>query len=142
MDPINYLLTHLSSLDPPITVLAPEDALKPGLYGPLDSSGRPIAGQQGLSYWLAAHPTGYVQLYEPTPIFSDGLLDTELYVIDAIAPTRGVVRNLAARVRSALGDPIRDGSGWQHFDTQAIPLERDCYRVQMRFQWVQAFQFN
>jgi len=142
MDPISELLERLSSLDPPVTVLEPEDALKPNQYSPPGADGRPQVGKQGLSYWLEAHPTGYVQLYEATPIFSDGLLDTELYVIDALGSSREVVRNLAARVRRALGDPIRDGSGWQHFDTQAIPLERGAYRVQMRFQFVQAFQFN
>jgi len=143
MDSISTLKTLLSNLDPPIVVLEPQEVDTPMLIGSAESSGRKIAGTQGLSKWFEAHPNGYVQLYDPTPVFSDGVLDQNIYLLDCVAPTRAKALELYLKARKALGDPLRDGSEWVYLDKIVLPLEgTGGARVQLRMYKTDVFDYR
>jgi hypothetical protein len=91
--------TRLSSLS--IPVLMPEDRELP-------LSGRKPGQAGGLTAYLQAHATGYVQLYDASGLLSNTLLDTGFMRLEIVAPTRAAAEALSDQVRALLGGtPVR-----------------------------------
>ncbi len=79
-----------------VPVLLPEEREKP-------LAGRRPGQPGGLQAYLANHPGGYVQLYDPSGLISNQLTDTGFMRLEVIARTRDAAETLAARARALLG---------------------------------------
>lgn len=116
MSALHYAQERLTTLGAP--VLSPHEFGVPMAY---KAPGKQLGG---FPQYLAAHPSGFVQLHEPTGITA-GL---ELAVVDVIAPTRGSALLLADTVRRAVAAPP---SRWAFARLSlSEPLESAAWRVQ------------
>lgn len=86
--------TRLSTLSVP--VLLPEEREVP-------LAGRKPGQPGGVSAYLQAHPTGYVQLYDASGLLSNTLLDTGFMRLEVVAPTRVAAEGLSNQARTLLG---------------------------------------
>ena len=112
MDALGHLHAAVSALRQdglPLTLLGPTEADVPAQYGPAGGLGRPQAGRQGLSYYLAAHPAGFVQLSEPSGSFSDTATRSYLCLTYAVGPDRASARALADLLLTLAGDSRTPG---------------------------------
>ena len=112
MDPLTVLTAAVAGLrqnGEPLTFLSPEEAQVPARYGPDAGLGRPQAGKQGLSYYLTAHPAGFVQLSEPSGSFADSSSQTYLCLVYAVGPDRAAARALTDLLLTLAGSSRTPG---------------------------------
>lgn len=130
------LQARLSGLGVP--VLAPDEVEVPARYSAAtDAQGRPSAdGVRGLAAYLAAHPSGYVQVEEPQGISAEGNFETYWLTLGCVAASPAACSALARAVTVALcGDPTRDPGAYR----MALPgqpgvLERGAFIARPTFE--------
>ncbi|GGR31454.1 hypothetical protein [Deinococcus ruber] len=106
----------------------------------------PLQGGKGgterasLSKYLSDKAEGYVQLYELTPTFTyQGVYDTYLLTVDAVADTKAAAVTLAAACRKQLSSTPRRGGNITTFMPERVEaLPGGIYRVTVQFEVRQA----
>lgn len=118
-----------------LVVLDAADSLEPAEYAEVDELGRRKAkGEQGLGrYFREVAPDGYVQLRHGDGLISDGLTDTGLINVEAIAPTLALANALADTVRKRVGSVPVQPTRFT-FQTRQVFEEPDYARVLLTFQ--------
>lgn len=130
------LLPELQSRLAGLRLLTPSESLEPAEYvAGKDTAGRPQEGSpSGLAaYFREVAPDGYVQLRHGDGLISDGLTDTGLINVEAIAPTLALANALADTVRKRVGSVPVQPTRFT-FQTRQVFEEPDYARVLLTFQ--------
>lgn len=119
-----------------LVVLTPQQASRPAQHVQgRDERGRPLEGSpSGLQFYFRdVAPKGYVQLRHGLGLLSDGLTDTGMLTVEAVAPTLPLAQALAHDVRGRVGNlPVRPTRfTFQGLDTDEQP---DYARLILTFQ--------
>ena len=134
MDILSDITSRLAVLD--VTVLQPNQARLPETYRARTASGRKDASPdaaRGLSAYLADHPEGYVQLFEPSGAFASDVRGVSTCLIHCCGPVREVAHSLADGVIKQLHfRPERPTPYKLLTDKQTFPLGEGA-RVALAF---------
>lgn len=119
------IMQRLTSLDPPVNVLLDEEA------------NLPYEHPGGFTAYLQQSTTGFVVIYSPQLLESNGVHGTGLIQLDVIGPDKAKAVALSARVKAALHQHPSSNdfsSPYELISSNNTPIDDGGYKTTLTFQ--------